>query len=162
MDHIVRLSEEEVKAEVDSAIVGQIVNPLRMKTHLVGQLKTQITDLEMFIAFLQSETFDGSSCSGCSRYVREIANLGFSFNINYFRPSSDPRKAFSGQRQPRSFKRRSRSVDQQEEIRQRTVSILERALAVLQLTAMAQCGGSRSSRFYKNAMKRTTQANHYG
>ncbi len=67
-DRLVRLSEDELKAEVDSAIVGQIVNPLRMKSHLVSQLKTQITDLEMFIQFLQSEgsavtPLDG--CGGC-------------------------------------------------------------------------------------------------
>ncbi len=62
-----RLSEDELKAEVDSAIVGQIVNPLRMKNHLVTQLKTQITDLEMFIQFLQSEgsTVTPLDCGGC-------------------------------------------------------------------------------------------------
>jgi chaperonin cofactor prefoldin len=54
-DNIVELSEEEVKAEVDTA-VGQLIHPLKMKCHLVGQLKTQITDLEMFIEFLQSES----------------------------------------------------------------------------------------------------------
>ena len=67
MDNIVKLSEDELKAEVDSA-VGQIVNPLKMKNHLVGQLKTQITDLEMFIEFLQSETSTSMlplECHGC-------------------------------------------------------------------------------------------------
>ena len=60
-EKIVELSEEEVIAEVDTA-VGQLLNPLKMKCHLVGQLKTQITDLEMFIEFLQSEaTADDSS-----------------------------------------------------------------------------------------------------
>lgn len=66
MDNIVKLSEDELKAEVDSA-VGQIINPLKMKNHLVGQLKTQITDLEMFIQFLQSETSTllPTECDGC-------------------------------------------------------------------------------------------------
>lgn len=54
-DNIVKLTEEELKAQVDSA-VGEIINPLKMKSHLVTQLMTQITDLEMFIQFLQSET----------------------------------------------------------------------------------------------------------
>ena len=53
-EKIIELSEEEVIAEVDTA-VGQLLNPLKMKCHLVNQLKTQITDLEMFIEFLQSE-----------------------------------------------------------------------------------------------------------
>ena len=42
----------QVKAEVDTA-VGELVRPLKMKGQLVGQLQTQITDLEMFIQFLQ-------------------------------------------------------------------------------------------------------------
>ena len=33
----------------------QIVNPAKVKEKLVGQLKTQITDLERFIDFLQGE-----------------------------------------------------------------------------------------------------------
>ena len=53
------LSEEEVIAEVDTA-VGQLLNPLKMKCHLVNQLKTQITDLEMFIEFLQSEATEAN------------------------------------------------------------------------------------------------------
>ena len=46
------LSVCQVKAEVDTA-VGELVRPLKMKGQLVGQLQTQITDLEMFIQFLQ-------------------------------------------------------------------------------------------------------------
>ncbi len=67
-DQLIKLSSnDELKAEVDSAIVGQIVNPLRMKNRLVSQLKTQIVDLEMFIQFLQSETSTmvPTDCGGC-------------------------------------------------------------------------------------------------
>ena len=52
VEDIAKLSEEQLKASVDTA-VGEIVNPLKMKSQLVGQLQTQITDLEMFIQFLQ-------------------------------------------------------------------------------------------------------------
>ena len=52
MEDIAALSEDQLRATVDSA-VGQIVNPLKMKSQLVSQLQTQITDLEMFIQFLQ-------------------------------------------------------------------------------------------------------------
>ena len=52
VEDIAALSEDQLRATVDSA-VGQIVNPLKMKSQLVGQLQTQITDLEMFIQFLQ-------------------------------------------------------------------------------------------------------------
>ena len=50
MEDIAALSEDQLRATVDVA-VGQIVNPLKMKSQLVGQLQTQITDLEMFIQF---------------------------------------------------------------------------------------------------------------
>ena len=52
MEDIAALSEDQLRATVDTA-VGQIVNPLKMKSQLVSQLQTQITDLEMFIQFLQ-------------------------------------------------------------------------------------------------------------
>ena len=55
VEDIAALSEDQLRASVDSA-VGQIVNPLKMKSQLVGQLQTQITDLEMFIQFLQEES----------------------------------------------------------------------------------------------------------
>ena len=66
VDNIDKLSEDELKAQVDSA-VGQIVNPLKMKSQLVDQLQTQITDLEMFIDFLQGEasTIIPGECDGC-------------------------------------------------------------------------------------------------
>ena len=52
LEDVAALSEAELRASVDSA-VGEIVNPLKMKSQLVNQLQTQITDLEMFIQFLQ-------------------------------------------------------------------------------------------------------------
>ena len=55
LEDVAALSEAELRASVDSA-VGEIVNPLKMKSQLVGQLQTQVTDLEMFIQFLQEET----------------------------------------------------------------------------------------------------------
>ena len=66
VDNIDKLTEDELKAQVDSA-VGQIVNPLKMKSQLVDQLQTQITDLEMFIEFLQGEasTMVPGECNGC-------------------------------------------------------------------------------------------------
>ncbi len=66
VDNIDKLTEDELKAQVDSA-VGEIVNPLKMKSQLVSQLQTQITDLEMFIEFLQGEasTMVPLECNGC-------------------------------------------------------------------------------------------------
>ena len=54
IEDLSRLSTEDLKMIVDKAI-GQIVNPAKVKEKLVDQLKTQITDLERFIQFLQGK-----------------------------------------------------------------------------------------------------------
>ncbi|XP_050427009.1 RUN domain-containing protein 1 [Adelges cooleyi] len=47
------ISVGELKEEVDNAI-QKLVNPMKATEHLVGQLKTQIADLERFIEYLQT------------------------------------------------------------------------------------------------------------
>ena len=147
MDNIDKLTEEELKAEVDEA-VGQLVTPLRMKSHLITQLKTQIEDLEMFIEFLQGEasTLVPVECTGCGTCSKHTS------------PSKSGGSHKS--KRPRSFRKRTKS--EQEQIRQQTESILEKAMAVLQLTTLAQfgCGGEQA--FYKNSLKNTPKGNHYG
>ena len=77
LEDVAALSEAELRASVDSA-VGEIVNPLKMKSQLVGQLQTQVTDLEMFIQFLQEEssvnlprdTADGHIDCGCDKHMQ--------------------------------------------------------------------------------------------
>lgn len=55
-------SPEDLRSAVDRAI-GAIVNPAKVKEKLVDQLKTQITDLERFIDFLQGMIMQkGLSC----------------------------------------------------------------------------------------------------
>lgn len=54
-----------------------------------------------------------------------------------------------------------RTAAEQEEIRKKTTSILEKTLAVLQLTALAQFGCG-SEHFHKNSLKQTHKGNHYG
>ncbi|XP_014283788.1 RUN domain-containing protein 1 [Halyomorpha halys] len=73
LNEIERMSVEELKSYIDRA-VSQIINPLKMKEQLVGQLKTQIADLEMFVQFLQSDSGSSGhkchcSCAGCNRHV---------------------------------------------------------------------------------------------
>lgn len=52
IDEIDKLGPEELRKKVDFA-VKELVNPVLMKEQLVCQLKTQVTDLERFIEFLQ-------------------------------------------------------------------------------------------------------------
>ena len=150
MDNIDKLTEEELKAEVDEA-VGQLVTPLRMKSHLISQLQTQIEDLEMFIEFLQGEasTLVPVECTGCGTCSKHTS------------PSKGGVTGVKGsQRRPKSFRKRTKS--EHEQIRRQTESILEKAMAVLQLTTLAQfgCGGEQA--FYKNSLKNTPKGNHYG
>lgn len=54
-----------MKQQVDIAL-GQLVNPLKMKEHLVAQLKTQVADLERFINYLQADTKHARCTCGCA------------------------------------------------------------------------------------------------
>ena len=51
-EYFLCFSSEDLRKVVDRA-VGQIVNPAKVKERMVDQLKTQISDLERFIEFLQ-------------------------------------------------------------------------------------------------------------
>lgn len=46
--------------------LGQLVSPLKMKEHLVAQLKTQVADLERFINYLQADTKHARCTCGCA------------------------------------------------------------------------------------------------
>lgn len=54
-EELPQLSIDDLRAQVDNAL-GELVHPLKMKDTLVMQLKTQIVDLERFVAHLQGET----------------------------------------------------------------------------------------------------------
>jgi len=140
VEDIAKLSEEQLKASVDTA-VGQIVNPLKMKSQLVGQLQTQITDLEMFIEFLQEESSVKMPLThGCGCEKHEVSQ-----------------KKGGARREEEKKERLKRLEDQQE-----TITILKRAVQALQLASAATtlgCGGS--EKFKKNTLKQS-KGNHYG
>eukprot|EP00092_Neocalanus_flemingeri_P067438 GFUD01082319.1.p1 GENE.GFUD01082319.1~~GFUD01082319.1.p1 ORF type:complete len:634 (-),score=187.67 GFUD01082319.1:90-1991(-) len=140
VEDIAKLSEEQLKASVDTA-VGQIVNPLKMKSQLVGQLQTQITDLEMFIQFLQEESSVKIPLThGCGCEKHEVSQ-----------------KKGGARREEEKRERLKRLEDQQERI-----TILKRAVQALQLVSEATslgCGGS--EKFKKNTLKQS-KGNHYG
>nr|CAG4636907.1 EOG090X03YR [Ceriodaphnia reticulata] len=62
VDDLDKYTVEELRQQVDQAI-GELVNPLKMKEQLVTQLKTQVTDLERFIEFLQGPAEKKCQCS---------------------------------------------------------------------------------------------------
>nr|CAG4648577.1 EOG090X03YR [Polyphemus pediculus] len=78
VDDLDKFTVEELRQQVDQAI-GQLVNPLKMKEQLVTQLKTQITDLERFIEFLQGPP-DNSQChcSASKPVLKPVSRTGAS------------------------------------------------------------------------------------
>merc|ERR1719300_1869035 len=134
MDNIGKLSEDELKKEVDEA-VGNLVTPLKMKSHLITQLKTQIEDLEMFIEFLQGEasTISPGECSGCgcnkhaSPSKPPFTTGGSRAGAGTEESSVLRSREGAGRKQPR------RTREEQEEIRKQTLSLMERAMTLLQL-----------------------------
>ncbi|XP_065165150.1 RUN domain-containing protein 1 isoform X2 [Atheta coriaria] len=64
-DQYHQLTPDAVKAQVDQAL-GQFVSPLKMKEHLVAQLKTQVADLERFIGYLQVDSKNAKCACGCA------------------------------------------------------------------------------------------------
>ncbi|XP_074660272.1 RUN domain-containing protein 1-like [Tubulanus polymorphus] len=156
LDNFDRLSTEELRQVVDNAI-GQIVNPAKVKEKLVDQLKTQIVDLERFIDFLQGEAGITVPVPGaaqrrctCDCPVHKRNNMSAGNN-------GCGCDASSNSRGPRFTARR----DEHKKVRDRTMSIVRRALAVLQIFAISQFGCAGQD-FQKNLMKRTTKGNHYG
>uniref|UniRef100_A0A1I8HSG0 RUN domain-containing protein n=1 Tax=Macrostomum lignano TaxID=282301 RepID=A0A1I8HSG0_9PLAT len=131
-----QLSADEVKQALDSAVT-QIVHPAKVKEQLVEQLKTQITDLERFIDFLQEEitcVYDiGESCSCKCHDKLKKANLGQQkdHSANGGSPDGSPGPSDSERRQSRA---RLHAV---------TVQMMRRAIALLQMVAVSQlgCGG---------------------
>ncbi|BES95249.1 RUN domain-containing protein [Nesidiocoris tenuis] len=71
-DDVAKMPADELRKYVDNA-VGEVMIPLKMKEQLVGQLKTQLADLERFIQFLQGDSANSfckekckCDCSGCN------------------------------------------------------------------------------------------------
>ncbi|KAG5876338.1 hypothetical protein JTB14_003661 [Gonioctena quinquepunctata] len=60
-----RMSQADVCKQVNSAL-DELVSPLKVKEHLVAQLKTQVADLERFISYLQADTKHSKCSCGCS------------------------------------------------------------------------------------------------
>ncbi|XP_014206213.1 RUN domain-containing protein 1-like isoform X2 [Copidosoma floridanum] len=65
IEDLSKLSPDDLRWQVDMAI-NQIVSPLKMKEQLITQLKTQITDLERFINYLQGEVSTETLACTCA------------------------------------------------------------------------------------------------
>lgn len=137
VDDMDKLTVDDLRSQVDYA-VSQLVNPLKMKEHLVIQLKTQISDLERFIEFLQGE---GTS-------EKNIKSKECTCNCPVHGELS-------------SLTRRKLRNRNEDEIRAETINMMKKAAALLQIFDVAQFGCG-NEHFKKNALKKTMKANHWG
>lgn len=111
----------------------QIVSPLKMKELLVSQLKTQITDLERFINYLQGEV--GSETLACT-CACPVHTSGSSSSTSYSK---------------RAFNRKP----VEEENTTRTLNTVKKVVALLHMFLVSQlgCGSERVRRnFKKNSL----------
>lgn len=132
-----KLTVDDLRSQVDYAI-SQLVNPLKMKEHLVTQLKTQISDLERFIEFLQG----GSTSEKSSMNKHCTCNCPIHGGLS-------------------SVARRKMQNKNDDEIREETINIMKKAATLLQIFAVAQFGCG-TDHFKKNTMKKSMKVNHWG
>lgn len=145
-----QLSPDDLKKHVDSAL-GEFVSPLKMKEQLVNQLKTQITDLERFIKFLQSEGFEKKMLS------KGKFNPDLKCECKNKHPGENVKSAIRRPHHERRFEQQAT----QETINGKVITILDKAAAMMQFFAMSQFGCS-SQRFQMNTLKKTYKGNHWG
>ncbi|XP_054281109.1 RUN domain-containing protein 1 [Macrosteles quadrilineatus] len=137
IDHMDQLTMDDLKNHVDNAI-GQLINPMKMKEQLVNQLKTQISDLERFIEFLQGGSAGNSTVCTCQCPLHKRSHA----------------KMFSTQKHGFSSK-------QNVEMHTKTLNVMKRAAALIQIFVRHQFGDS-ADHFSKNSLKKHMKFNHYG
>ncbi|XP_049953896.1 RUN domain-containing protein 1 [Schistocerca serialis cubense] len=139
VDDMSKLTVDDIRSEVDQAI-SKLINPLKMKENLVMQLKTQISDLERFIEFLQGEgtpevsTGDKECVHNCPVHCGKYSSYSSKKKYNF----------------------RNR-----DDIREETINIMKKAASLLHMFAALQFGCG-TDKFRKNSLKRTVKANHWG
>lgn len=135
-----KLSNEELKKAVENAI-NQISNPAKVKDQLVTQLKTQISDLERFIQFLQGEA---TSPGPYGKYGMDSSAFPI-FN----QPTSAQSSGSDGGSQ------KNKDTESQS-----SIALLKRMLSIMQIFAITQFGCSNGA-FEKNVLKKQSTS-HWG
>lgn len=149
MDNFDKLSTDDLKNVVDHAI-GQIVNPAKVKEKLVDQLRTQVGDLERFIAFLQGEASSPGPLGKerCTCPVHKFPDDG-----------SDNTKDCKGLHHHHNRKLKEK-VEREKNVKD-TQAFVKKTLAILQMFIITQFGCG-AGEFKRNMMKKTTKGNHWG
>lgn len=134
IDDLCKLPVDDLRWQVDYAI-SQIVSPLKMKEQLVSQLKTQITDLERFINYLQGEVSTETLACTCACPIHAGSTCSGSGS-----GSSTSHATNQFDRKPI-----------EEEHRAKTVSTVRKVISLLHIFLLSQlgCGSDRVRRNFK-------------
>lgn len=160
-EELPNLTLDDIRSQVDSAF-GEFVHPLKMQDTLVSQLKTQIVDLERFVAYLQGESVpdvkpskknDNSSDSAYQTYNTKMARSR--------KQSQSDNDGMAAGPSNRNNARKSSNPSETQDLGTKVSSLLLKASTVLNIFAITQLGCS-SNRTQKNVLKRTPKGNHWG
>ncbi|KAH8420481.1 hypothetical protein KR009_010806 [Drosophila setifemur] len=164
------LSTEQLRHQVDNAI-GEFVGPLKMKEQLVAQLKTQITDLERFIAFLQCDADQNSTgdrlklLSGAynSYAAKQTARCSQATPSSAAQPVV-PVPVAGSAASPTSVRPGSGSGSNSgESLHSKAHGLLDKASLLMQMFATTHLAKPRShDDFQQNSLKKTHKGNHWG
>jgi hypothetical protein len=119
-----------------------------MKEQLVSQLKTQITDLERFIQFLQGPNENHDSCTcDCPLHGNSQKSI-------------EPYNQLKANEMKRRKNERNKKNDESNET---AIKMIRRALTLLQVFTLTQFGcGNINQQFERNTLKKSTKGNHWG
>ncbi|KAH8244980.1 hypothetical protein KR032_003470 [Drosophila birchii] len=161
------LSTEQLRHQVDNAI-GEFVGPLKMKEQLVAQLKTQITDLERFIAFLQCDA-DQSSVGDrlklLSGAYNSYAAKQTARSSSQVAPPIVP-STVGGKNSPATTAAlppsSSAASGTGESLHSKAHGLLDKASLLMQMFASTHLVKPRHDDFQQNLLKKTHKGNHWG
>lgn len=161
-EQLPQLSIDDIRSQVDTAF-GEFVHPLKMQGTLVSQLKTQIVDLERFVAYLQGESVPELKPLSKNGKCSDIAFQTYNTKMARTRKQSqsDNDGSGAGPSNSSSASKRSQNQSEAQDMSSKVSSLLLKASTVLNIFAITQLGCS-SNRMQKNSLKRTPKGNHWG
>ncbi|XP_031628480.1 RUN domain-containing protein 1 [Contarinia nasturtii] len=156
------LTEDDIRAQVDSAI-GEFVTPLKMQDTLVSQLKTQIVDLERFVAYLQTEQEMTPEMKAAIKNSKnpEIGFQTYNSKTARSRKQSQSDGGSKGQKSNAPGTSRSDYSSGDHDLSGKVSNLLVKASAILDMFALTQLGCG-SQRIQRNSLKKTAKGNHWG
>lgn len=167
-----QLSIDEIRSQIDNAF-GNLVQPLKMKETLVNQLKTQVVDLERFVAHLQCESPSDVLDIGTATDAKSMpAGVPFStYNSKTAKKSKASNSSgttsigdhcaanTSASRSNANYS--TNDAYNNQNLTAKVSGLIDRATAVLNIFAETQLRCN-NNHFQKNTLKKMAKYNHWG